>query len=105
MGIDRPARDVLIQQCYEALGLVSFVTANQAEVRAWTLKQGLTAIDAAATVHSDMARGFIRAEVANYAQIEAAGGWEAAKQQGITQLHGKDYVVHDGDIIYIRFKV
>ncbi len=105
MGINRPARDVLIQQCHEALGLVSFVTANQAEVRAWTLKQGLTAIDAAATVHSDMARGFIRAEVANYAQIEAAGGWEAAKQQGITQLHGKDYVVHDGDIIYIRFKV
>ena len=105
MGIERPARGILIPQCYAALGLISFITATAPEVRAWTLKQGSTALDAAGTVHTDMARGFIRAEVANFTDVESAGGWEAAKQKGLTQLHGKDYVVQDGDVIYIRFKV
>ena len=105
MGIEQPARDVLIPKCYAALGLISFITATSPEVRAWALKQGSTALDAAGTVHTDIARGFIRAEVAAFTDVEAAGGWEAAKQQGLTHLQGKDYIVQDGDVIYIRFKV
>lgn len=105
LGISEPARNVLIRECYAALGLITFFTANETEVRAWTLPRGGRAIDAAATVHSDLARGFIRAEVASISVVEEAGGWEHARRQGRTELHGKEYVVQDGDVIYIRFKV
>lgn len=105
MGITEPARNVLIRACYSALGLISFITAGEPEVRAWTLKLGSRAVDAAGTIHSDLARGFIRMEVANFTDVEAAGGWEAAKQKGTVQLQGKDYVMQDGDVVYIRFKV
>ncbi len=105
MGISEPARNVLIQACYSALGLISFITAGEPEVRAWTLKAGSRAIDAAGAIHSDLARGFIRMEVANFRDVEPAGGWEAAKQKGVVQLQGKDYVMQDGDVVYIRFKV
>lgn len=105
MGISEPARNVLIRACYDALGMISFITAGEAEVRAWPLRAGSKAIDAAATIHSDIARGFIRVEVASFDEVREAGGWEAAKRKGITQLHGKDYIVQDGDVIYIRFKV
>ena len=105
MGISEPARNLLIQKAYEALGLISFITAGEPEVRAWTVREGSKAVEAAGTIHSDIARGFIRAEVANFVDVEAAGGWEAAKQKGIVQLQGKDYIVRDGDVMYIRFKV
>lgn len=105
MGINEPARNVLIQECYKLLGLISFITAGEPEVRAWTLRAGSKAVDAAGTIHSDLARGFIRAEIANFKDVEAAGGWEAAKQQGIVQLQGKEYIVQDGDVMYIRFKI
>lgn len=105
MGIEEPARNVLIRESYHALGLISFITAGEPEVRAWTVTEGTKALDAAGTIHSDLARGFIRAEVANFEEVQAAGGWEAAKQKGIVQLQGKDYVVKDGDVLYIRFKV
>lgn len=105
MGIERPARDVLIRECYSALGLISFITAGEPEVKAWTIKAGSKAIDAAGAIHSDLARGFIRIEVANAGVVEDVGGWEAAKQKGVTQLHGKDYIMQDGDVVYIRFKV
>lgn len=105
MGIDEPVRNRLIRECYSVLGLISFFTISEPEVRAWTIKSGSKAIDAAATIHSDMARGFIRAEVASFDDVEAAGGWEEAKRQGRVHLQGKDYVVQDGDIIYIRFHV
>lgn len=105
MGIEEPARNVLIRECYKALGLISFITAGEPEVRAWTLRQGSTALEAAGAIHSDLARGFIRAEIAGFADVEAAGGWEAAKRNGATSLHGKDYIMRDGDVIYIRFKV
>jgi len=105
VGISEPARNVLIRECYRKLGLISFITAADPEVRAWTLKAGSKAVEAAGTIHSDLARGFIRAEVANFKDLEAAGGWEAAKSAGSVGLQGKDYVVQDGDVIYIRFKV
>ncbi|MEN6581148.1 MAG: redox-regulated ATPase YchF [Armatimonadota bacterium] len=105
MGIEEPARNVLIRACYQSLGLISFITAGEPEVRAWTLRAGSRAVDAAGSIHSDLARGFIRAEVANFKDVEAAGGWEAAKQKGIVVLQGKDYIVQDCDVMYIRFKV
>lgn len=105
MGIEEPARDALIKASYKALGLISFITAGEPEVRAWPLRLGSRAIDAADTIHSDLARGFIRIEVGGFADVEAAGGWDAAKQKGVVALHGKDYVMQDGDVVYIRFKV
>lgn len=105
LGISEPARNALIRECYRALGLISFITAGEPEVRAWTIRAGSKAVDAAGAIHSDIARGFIRAEIANFKEVQAAGGWEVAKQQGIVQLQGKDYVVQDGDVMYIRFKV
>ncbi len=105
MGIAEPARSALIRECYRLLGLISFITAGEPEVRAWTLRQGGKSVEAAGTIHSDLARGFIRIEVANFAEIEKAGSWEDAKAQGIVQLHGKEYVMQDGDVVYIRFKV
>lgn len=105
LGIAEPARNVSIRESYKTLGLLSFFTVGEPEVRAWTLRAGSKAIDAAGTIHSDLARGFIRIEVANFNEVKAAGGWEAARKSGVTQLHGKDYEVKDGDVVYIRFKV
>ncbi|MFQ3548180.1 MAG: redox-regulated ATPase YchF [Armatimonadota bacterium] len=104
-GIEEPARNVLIKECYEKLGLISFITAGEPEVRAWTLNKGMKAVDAAGTIHSDLARGFIRMEVANFDKVKEAGGWELAKKAGIVELQMKDYIVQDGDVVYIRFKV
>lgn len=105
MNISEPARNVLINECYTLLGLISFITAGEPEVRAWTLKAGSKAVEAAGTIHSDIARGFIRAEIANFKEIEEVGSWEIAKQKNIVQLQGKDYIIQDGDVLYIRFKV
>jgi GTP-binding protein YchF len=105
LGLAEPARNRLIRECYKALGLISFFTISEPEVRAWTIRAGSRAIDAAAAIHSDMARGFIRAEVGSFDDVEAAGGWEEAKRAGRVHLQGKDYVVQDGDVIYIRFHV
>jgi hypothetical protein len=105
IGIKEPARNVLIRECYKELGLISFITAGEPEVRAWTLRAGSRAVEAAGTIHSDLARGFIRAEVANFKEIEAVGSWEIAKQQNVVQLVGKDHIIQDGDVMYIRFKV
>lgn len=105
MGIEQPARLRLVREVYDALGFITFFTFNENEVRAWTLPKGSTALEAAGRIHSDMARGFIRAEVLSWPQIEEHGSWESAKQAGAIRLEHKDYVVQDGDILYIRFKV
>jgi ribosome-binding ATPase YchF (GTP1/OBG family) len=105
MGIEQPARLRLVREAYDALGLITFFTFNENEVRAWMLPQGSTALEAAGRIHSDMARGFIRAEVLSWKQMEEHGSWENAKHAGAIRLEHKDYVVQDGDILYIRFKV
>ncbi|MDW8103707.1 MAG: DUF933 domain-containing protein [Armatimonadota bacterium] len=105
MGIEEPARLRVIHEVYDALGLLTFFTFNENEVRAWTLPRGSTALDAAGRIHSDMARGFIRAEVLSWAQLEQHGSWENAKHAGAIRLEHKDYVLQDGDVIFIRFKV
>jgi ribosome-binding ATPase YchF (GTP1/OBG family) len=107
LGIAEPAIHVLTRLLYQALGYISFFTVGQDEVRAWTLRRGETALDAAHTIHSDLARGFIRAEVMKYDDLVAAGdtGHKAEvhlKQTGKLHLKGKDYRVEDGDIVHIR---
>lgn len=104
MGIGEPARNVLIKKTYDTLGLISFITAGEPEVRAWTIKKGCTALEAAGTIHSDIAHGFIRAEVANFVDILPVETWEAAKAQGIVKLYGKEYIMQDGDVVFIRAK-
>lgn len=105
MGIQEPARFRLVREVYDALGLITFFTFNENEVRAWALPCGATALEAAGRIHSDMARGFIRAEVLSWNQMEQYGSWENAKHAGAIRLEHKEYVVQDGDVIYIRFKV
>jgi GTP-binding protein YchF len=99
-GIDRLTRAV-----YRALGLVSFLTAGEDEVRAWTISRDLPARDAAAKIHSDIARGFIRAEVVAYSDLERLGSMAAARDAGRVRLEGKEYAVQDGDVITFRFHV
>lgn len=105
LGLGRPASERLIRAAYEALHVITFYTTGPKETKAWTLPVGATALDAAATIHSDLARGFIRAEVAPVDVVVECGGWDAAHHAGKTTLQGKEYVVQDGDIIHVRFKV
>jgi ribosome-binding ATPase len=99
------ALEVVVPQVFEALGLLSFFTADASETRAWTLRRGETALDAAAEIHSDMARGFIRCEVVRWDDLAAAGSHAEAARRGVVRLEGKGYVVEDGDVLHIRFNV
>ena len=106
MGIAEAARDRLIRAAYAALGLLSFFTVGEDEVRAWTITRGTNAVGAAEKIHSDLARGFIRAEVIGFDEFAAAGGcWDEARSAGKMHLEGKEYIVKDGDILHVRFKV
>ena len=99
------AVDRVVQHSYELLGLVSFFTVGEDEVRAWTLRRNTPAQEAAGVIHSDLQKGFIRAEVVAYADLMAAGDYAAARKQGTVRLEGKTYPVQDGDILNIRFNV
>jgi GTP-binding protein YchF len=105
LGIDEPAIDKLTRLLYEVLGLISFFTTTNKEVRAWTVSNGFTAPQAAGAVHSDMERGFIRAEVIKYDDLIELGSEGKIKEAGKLMVKGKDYVVCDGDILHIRFNV
>ncbi|MBQ9433448.1 MAG: redox-regulated ATPase YchF [Synergistaceae bacterium] len=106
LAITEPGRDRLIHEAYKLLGLISFFTSGSDEVRAWTLRQGSTAVDAAGTIHSDLARGFIRAQVVAYDDFIANNASIAAcRDKGVLRLEGKEYIVKDGDMIEIRFNV
>jgi GTP-binding protein YchF len=104
-GIQEPGLKRMIRLSYTLLGLQSFFTVGEDEVRAWTIPVGATAVDAAGIIHSDLARGFIRAEVVGYEDLVAAGSLAAARQRGLLRLEGKAYVVQDGDVMNIRFNV
>ena len=105
LKITEPALHRLIRVCYELLGMISFLTVGEDEVRAWTIRRGTTALFAAGKVHSDIQRGFIRAEVVHYDDFIAAGSLAAAREKGMLRLEGKTYEVRDGDIINFRFNV
>ncbi|MCD6291325.1 MAG: redox-regulated ATPase YchF [Anaerolineae bacterium] len=95
----------VVRASYEILGLISFFTIGEDEVRAWTLRSGQTALDAAATIHTDLARGFIRAEVIEYDRLLEAGSLAEARHRGWLRLEGKGYIVQDGEVVHIRFHV
>jgi len=105
LGITAPARNRVIQLSYELLGLISFLTTGPDEVRAWTIRHSTPAVEAAGAIHSDIQRGFIRAEVVAYADLVAAGGMTEAKKAGVVRFEGKQYIVKDGDICHFLFNV
>jgi ribosome-binding ATPase len=104
-GIAEPSLDRVIDACYRALDLITFLTTGEDESRAWEVPRGATAPQAAGVIHSDLERGFIRAEVVTYDDLVAAGSWDAAKANGKLRVEGKDYVVQEGDVLHIRFAV
>jgi ribosome-binding ATPase len=104
-GVEKPGLDRVIEECYRALDLITFLTTGSDESRAWELRRGATAPQAAGVIHSDLERGFIRAEVVSYDDLVEAGSWERAKSAGRVRLEGKNYVVREGDVLNIRFAV
>jgi ribosome-binding ATPase YchF (GTP1/OBG family) len=105
LGLGEGALARMVAATYDALGLLSFYTLGTKEAHAWTVARGSTARAAAGKVHSDMERGFIRAEVAPLERVVAAGGWDALKAEGGVRVEGKEYVVAEGDVLLIRFSV
>ena len=105
LGLGSSGLDRMISKCYELLGLISYLTAGEKEVRAWTITRGTKAPQAAGKIHTDFEKGFIRAEIVNYDDLVACGGFNQAKEKGLVRSEGKDYVVKDGDVILFRFNV
>ena len=105
LGIEQSGLDQLIKAAYDLLGLATYFTAGEKEVRAWTFKKGMKAPEAAGIIHSDFERGFIRAETVSYEDLMEAGSMAQARENGKIRLEGKDYVVQDGDVIHFRFNV
>ena len=105
LGLPGPAADVVAQAAFAQLGLISFLTAGADEVRAWPIRLGETAREAAGAIHSDIQRGFIRAELVSYDDFMRYGNMKACRDAGVLRVEGKDYVVADGDIINFRFNV
>ncbi len=105
LGLKESGLDKLIKASYSLLGLMSFLTAGEMEVKAWTIKKGTPAQKAAGKIHSDIERGFIRAEVINYKDLVECGGTPQAKEKGLVRLEGKEYIMQDGDVVLFRFNV
>ncbi|HOS50476.1 MAG TPA: DUF933 domain-containing protein, partial [Bacillota bacterium] len=104
-GLDRPLADHLVEKCFQALDLISFFTMKGTETRAWSVKKGTHAAKAAGKIHTDMERGFIRADVINYSELEKIGSYADAKERGKVRSEGKDYEMKDGDVVLIKFNV
>jgi ribosome-binding ATPase len=102
-GVAEPGLDRVISGCYRALDLITFLTTGEDETRAWEVRRGATAPEAAGAIHTDLQRGFIRAEVVSYDDLLGAGGWDAAKHKGLLRVEGKEYAVREGDVLHVRF--
>jgi ribosome-binding ATPase len=105
LGVDEPGLDVLARVGFQTLGLQTFLTAGPKEARAWTIRRGATAPEAAGVIHTDFQRGFIKAEVVSYDDLVNAGSMAAAKSAGRVRIEGKDYLMQDGDVVEFRFNV
>ena len=105
LGLEESGLDKVIKKSYDLLGLMSFLTAGEPEVRAWTIKKGTKAPQAAGKIHSDIERGFIRAEIVSYEDLMREGSMLAAKEKGLVRSEGKEYVMQDGDIVLFKFNV
>jgi ribosome-binding ATPase len=104
-GVEQPGLETVIHACYGAIDLITFLTTGEDETRAWEVRRGAKAPEAAGVIHSDLERGFIRAEVITYDELVAEGSMENAKAHGKIRVEGKDYVVQEGDILHVRFAV
>ena len=105
MGLTESGLDRLVRHCYHLLGLISYLTAGEKEVRAWTITRGTKAPQAAGKIHTDFERGFIRAEVVPFDTLVQLGSMAAAKEKGLVRSEGKDYVMQDGDVVLFRINV
>ena len=105
LGLTESGLEKLIAASYRLLGLMSFLTAGEDETRAWTIKVGTKAPQAAGKIHTDFERGFIKAEVVNYQDLLDCGSYAGAREKGLVRMEGKDYIVRDGDVILFRFNV
>ena len=105
LGITESGLDRLVKKSYKLLGLISYLTAGEPEVRAWTITQGTKAPQAAGKIHTDFEKGFIRAEVVAFSDLIECGSYNAAKEKGLVRSEGKEYVMHDGDVVLFRFNV
>ena len=105
LGLEESGLDKLIKKSYDLLGLMSFLTAGEPEVRAWTIKKGTKAPEAAGKIHSDIERGFIKAEVVSYDDLIREGSMNEAKEKGLVRSEGKEYIMKDGDIVLFKFNV
>ena len=105
LGITEPSLNRLIRGGFKLLGLITYFTAGEKEVRAWTVKQGTNAQKSAGEIHTDIEKGFIRAEVVAYEKFIEYNGWQGSKEKGAMRLEGKEYIVNDGDVMYFRFNV
>ncbi|MDD4836808.1 MAG: DUF933 domain-containing protein, partial [Dethiosulfovibrio sp.] len=105
LGLEDSGLDRLVRAGYRLLGLISFLTAGEKESRAWTIKKGFKAPQAAGTIHTDFERGFIKAQVVSYSDLVELGGLAEAKAKGLVRMEGKDYVMKDGDVVEFRFNV
>ncbi len=105
MGVDEPGLDVLARVGFDTLGLQTYLTAGPKEARAWTIRKGATAPEAAGVIHTDFQKGFIKAEIVSYDDLVSAGSMAAAKSAGKVRMEGKDYVMQDGDVVEFRFNV
>jgi len=105
LGVDEPGLDVLARVGFETLGLQTFLTAGPKEARAWTIRRGATAPEAAGVIHTDFQRGFIKAEIVSYDDLVEADSTAAAKAAGKVRIEGKDYVMAEGDVVEFRFNV
>ncbi|MDD5434968.1 MAG: DUF933 domain-containing protein, partial [Nitrospira sp.] len=105
MGLSEPGLFKIIREGYGLLNLITFFTAGEKEVRAWTVLNGTRAPQAAGKIHSDIERGFIRAEIMSYYDLDSLGSSQAVKEKGLLRLEGKEYVMQEGDIVYFRFHV
>lgn len=105
IGLDESGLDKVVKASYDLLGLMSFLTAGEPEVRAWTIKKGTKAPEAAGKIHSDIQRGFIKAEVVSYDDLMREGSMNAVREKGLLRMEGKEYIMQDGDIVLFRFNV
>ena len=105
LGLEESGLDKVIKASYDLLGLMSFLTAGEPEVRAWTIKKGTKAPQAAGKIHSDIERGFIIAEIVSYDDLMREGSMTAAKEKGLVRSEGKEYIMQDGDIVLFKFNV
>jgi ribosome-binding ATPase YchF (GTP1/OBG family) len=105
LGLNESGLDKLIKESYKLLGLISFLTAGEPEVRAWTIVNGTKAPEAAGKIHTDIERGFIKAEVIGYSELIECGSLSKAKEKGLVRFEGKEYIMKDGDVVLFRFNV